>query len=59
MKIGDLVYDKLENKHGVVVDFTTSIRTPFRPKQEWVEVLFESGIHLSAEMDLEIVNESR
>jgi len=54
--IGDLVFDEVMGSHGIIVGFIPeeeSIRTPFSPKQDMFEVLYQdSSIQLVTEEHL-------
>lgn len=60
VRIGDLVRDSFSGKHGVVLGFLDQkIRTPFRAKGRYVEVLFEGEVLIGPVDNLEVVDENR
>ena len=57
MKVGDLVWDRLEKSYGILIkkDWFTDIGTPF----DWQILYFNGTMAGSDERYMEVVNESR
>ena len=56
MKVGDIVYDKTDKRHGIIVqeEWYTNIGTPF----DWLVMWFDDGSFFGADtIYLEVINE--
>ena len=56
MKIGDLIYDKIDKRHGIIIqkEWFTSIGTPF----DWLVLWCDDGSLFGAdELHLEVIND--